>query len=342
MATVLLLNRRNEGVPTALRLAQQEGHIVKLYSSQDHGSCLQGSKNPAFIGNPKRMAEQYDLVLRTCPLGDRLLNDSDYLARVIQTILPLPVFDPLETKDAVRVTVEGWFVKGRWLPFFTLSIDELRMMDGERGVLTPGMGSGMLTLEEGPLTEKLLRPFTELFEKVTYEGPFSLEVYLGEEEAIWLSSIHPSYHYDHLPLTCELLRESLFTFLYQASLQEEYKPQSSKDVALGVRLSLHPWPLEVPCDHLTGRLDLEVPKEARPHVWLQDVAFSDDGEIKTAGCDGCLGFVTARGSDMQEARRRVYRTIGNIVKSKDVQYRSDIGSAFNDSVVELKRQGWLN
>ena len=341
MATVLLMNRANEGVPTALRLAQQEGHIVKLYSSDDHGACLQGLKNPAFIANPKRMFEQYDLVLRTNTFGERCFDDPDYCTRVIQTVLPLPVYDPLEAKDAQHVLIEGWFTKEHWSPFFTLSIDELRLMDGDRGVQTTGMGSVMISLREGLLTEKLLKPFTELFQKVSYEGPLSVEAFLGDEEKLWLKFIHPHYQYDHLPLTCELLREPLFTFLYQSQLDQNYQPQISHDVSLGVRLSLHPWPLGLPCSHLEGRQDLDVPKEARPHVWLRDVYFEDE-QPKTAGCDGCLGFVTARGSDVQEAKRRAYRTIGNVVKSRDVQYRSDIGSGFNDAVIKLKGQGWLN
>ncbi|MBM3708596.1 MAG: hypothetical protein FJW69_09740 [Actinobacteria bacterium] len=340
MATVLLINQRNEGVPIALHLAQQEGHIVKIYSP-DRGKCLQGSKNPSFIGNPKRMAEQYDLVLQTTDFGERLLDDVDYCIRVIETVLPLPIYDHYEAKDAQRVVIEGWFTKEHWSPLVTLTIDDLRLMDGDRGCLTDGMGSVMVWLREGLLTERLLTPFTELFQKVAYEGPFSLEVYLGQEEKIWLGFIHPHYRYDHLPLTCELLREPLFTFLYQSQLDQSYKPQISTDVAMGARLSRCPWPLERDCSALAGIIDLEVPKEARPHVWLRDIFFEDE-QAKLAGCDACLGFVTARGSDVQEARRRVYRTIGNIVKTKDVQYRSDIGLTFGDAVAKLKTQGWLN
>jgi hypothetical protein len=348
MATVLLINKRNEGVPIALRLAQQEGHIVKLYSSDDHSACLQGFKNPTFIGNPKRMAEQYDLILQTSEFGERLLTDEEYCQKVWKTILPLPLFDQDECKDALKVNLEGWFTGQHWSSLVTLRLDDERLMDGDRGVKTSSMGSTMITLREGKLFETFLQPFTELLQKVSYTGPFSLEVFLKEDKA-WLGFFHPHYQYDHLPLTCELLREPLFTFLYQSTLDQNYKPQVSQDVALSVRLSLSPWPLEVDCSHLQGRADLEVPKEARSHVWLRDIYRNGDKEELaagyeeelTAGCDGVLAFITAHGSDVNEARRRVYRTINNIVKTKDVQYRSDIGSAFNDSVSELKRQGWL-
>jgi hypothetical protein len=341
MATVLLINKRNEGVPIALRLAQQEGHIVKLHSQEAHGACLQGYRNPSFIGNPKRMAEQYDIILQTSEFGERLLTDNEYYLKVWKAILPLPLFDVYECKDALKVTLEGWFTGQHWSPLITLCIDDERLMDGDRGILTPSMSSTMITLREGKLFDTLLQPFTELFQKVSYIGPFSIEAFLKEDK-IWLGSFYSCYHYDHLPLVCELLREPLFTFLYQSALDQNYKPQVSQDVALSVRLSLSPWPLKADCSHLKGRLDLDVSKEARPHVWLRDTYRNDDEEERTAGCDGVLAFVTAHGSDVNEARRRVYRTIGNVVKTKDVQYRSDAGSTFGDSISELKKQGWLS
>ena len=341
MATVLLINKRNEGVPIALRLAQQEGHIVKLYSQDSHMACLQGFKNPSFIGNPKRMVEQYDLVLQTSEFGERLLTDDEYYLKVWKTILPLPLFDQYECKDALKVSLEGWFTGQHWSSLVTLCIDDERLMDGDRGVLTPSMGSTMIVLREGKLFDTFLQPFTELLQKVSYTGPFSVEVYLKEDK-MWLDFFHPHYQYDHLPLICELLREPLFTFLYQSTLDQNYIPQTSQDIALSVRLSLSPWPLKADCSHLKGRVDLEVPKEARPHVWLRDVCRNSDEEERTAGCDGVLAFITAHGSDVNEARRRVYRTIGNIVKTKDVQYRSDVGLVFSDSISELKRNGWLS
>ncbi len=341
MATILLLNKRNEGVPIALRLAQQEGHIVKLYSTENHNDCLSGFRNPSFIGNPKRMVEQYDLTLRTTDFGLRMLSDGEYYGKVVSALLPLPSFDEQECKDGITGVLEGWFTGEHWSNLFTLTFNTLRLMDGDRGVVTPGMGGVSMILKEGKLTSQLLSPFAELLQKVSYSGPFSVEVCLTEEQ-VYLKQVNPAYNYDNLPLTCELLKEPFFTFLYQLNLDQERKVQVwDSTYSLSVRLSLNPWPLNADCSLLKGREVLNTPKEAKPHVWLCDVMKEDEVE-KVAGCDGTLAFVTARGSSIREAQRRVYRTVSNIVQSKDVQYRSDIGNDFELIETRLKEQGWLN
>ncbi len=342
MATILLINKRSEGVPIALRLAQQEGHIVKLYSSEEHGSCLQGYRNPAFIANPKRMAEQYDLVLKTSDFGLRLQEDKEYYQKVVELLLShiLP-FDEQECKEGIEATLEGWFTGEHWSNLFSLTLSTLRLMDDNRGVVTPGMGSVQLTLKEGKLTTSLLSPFTELLQKVSYIGPISLKAVL-KEDTIYLKEVHPTYNYDNLPLTCELLKEPLFTFLYQLSNDQTHTaPLWESTYSLSVRLSLSPWPLSGDYSTLKSLEVLSTPKEAKSHVWLRDV-FKEDEVEKVAGVDGTLAFVTARGSSIREAQRRVYRTVSNIVLSKDVQYRSDIGEDFEEKEAKLKEWDWLS
>lgn len=341
MATVLLVNKRGEGVPVALRLAQQEGHIVKLYSTEGHSNCLSGYRNPSFISNPKRMAEQYDLAMQTTSFGERMLNDREYYSKVVNILLPLPSADEYEGKDGIEVLLEGFFTGEHWSNLFTLSLNTLRLMDGDRGVVTPGMGGVSMILKEGKLTTLLLNPFTELLQKVSYTGPFSIGALLKEDQA-YLKGVYPYYNYNTLPQTCELLKESLFTLLYQLTLDQAHKiPVWDSTYSLSVRLSLSPWPLNADYSSLKGQEVLNTPKEAKPHVWLRDVMKEDEIE-KVAGVDGTLAFVTARGGSIREAQRRVYRTINNIVMSKDVQYRSDVGEDFEACEARLKEEGWLN
>ena len=86
---------------------------------------------------------------------------------------------------------------------------------------------------------------------------------------------------------------------------------------------------------------IDVPKEADKHVWLADVMKENGGTPVLAGVDGVIGCITAKGSDVHEARRRVYRTIRSICITDDVQYRTDIGDGVEDAKRKLTEWGWL-
>ena len=54
-----------------------------------------------------------------------------------------------------------------------------------------------------------------------------------------------------------------------------------------------------------------------------------------------IGCITARGATINEARRRVYRTIRNTVQSDIVQFRQDIGQIEDEQIKQLREWGWL-
>jgi phosphoribosylamine--glycine ligase len=63
MASILILSKSGDGVPIALKLAE-EGHIVKMWFKLAKAKVsLEGYKNPSRVSDPRRMLEQYDLVL---------------------------------------------------------------------------------------------------------------------------------------------------------------------------------------------------------------------------------------------------------------------------------------
>jgi phosphoribosylamine-glycine ligase len=74
---------------------------------------------------------------------------------------------------------------------------------------------------------------------------------------------------------------------------------------------------------------IDVPEQAGKHLSLGDSKL------------GVLGVATAKGTDVREARRRVYRTVQNAVTSRVVQYRDDIGVIQEKDLQTLKEWGWL-
>lgn len=63
MASVLFISNNGDGVPLAIRLAN-DGHIVKVWIKDPTAkSSLEGFRNPSRVGDPLKMIDQYDIVV---------------------------------------------------------------------------------------------------------------------------------------------------------------------------------------------------------------------------------------------------------------------------------------
>lgn len=421
MASILILSVYGSGVPIGLRLAQ-EGHIVKIWIKEQNARAnLDGYRNPSKIQEPRRMLEQYDLVLSDmvglgplCEelrskgklvLGGGTFNDKleldrefglkvcrslmkvkeptsrtfktveeclEYLesATTPQVVKPLgnaPVYLTLVSSDGenrtlksllkekgkelvpciiqervegIEISTEGWFDSKEWVLPFNHTFEKKRLMEGDKGPNTGCMGNVVFTTEGDKLVETLLIPLTPLLKKVEYVGPIDVNCIVDEKDAYFLE-FTARFGYDAIQALAELLKIPLFDFLYGVAARQIKKVQVYDGYGGAVRLSIHPYPLREGHKESRGVKFLEIPEEGRRHIWLADVMMDKElGEV-CAGVDGVLGSVTARGESVRECRRRIYRTVKNIVIHRDVQYRGDIGE-IEESVQQLKEWGWLN
>lgn len=340
MASVLIITNKGKGTSLALRLAN-EGHIVKMYSDgYIEEGFLKGMKNPSTIASLK-LLDQFDLVLddgtgnptvgydlqekgKTVIGGGPFpskLEDSVYLSKV-KTALGLPSVDG--PSEGIKVLTYGWFNKQSF-SYVSHSLVASKFLDGNRGPKTECSGAVTFRGESDRLTTIALSPFEELLTKVDYTGPFGVEVVLNNDSFLY-DNVYAKFVYDVFPTSFELVKGNLFDFLWKFFLNEEISHMSN-EYALSARLSCPPYPYKwgekIDCSPF-----VEIPIPARNHVWLD-------------GHDGIIGCITARGTTINEARRRVYRTIKNIVQSDVVQYRQDIGQNMDEQVKQLKDWGWL-
>jgi hypothetical protein len=368
MASILILSKYGEGTPLALKLAA-EGHIVKMYlqNRQAMPSLLNGFKNPSMVSEPKRMAEQYDLVLADrsglgdlldwfrfdrgkITLGggtfsDKLISDTDYSIKVVDTLLESTEGVQSEpVQETANLVVEGWFNGNEWARPFSLIYEYYRFMEGDKGQITPCMGTVTWPVgESNRLIDNTLERLTPLLQKVEYCGPFGICVTVDEERRR-INWLRPEFGFDSTQAWCELVKTKLFDYLYGIGSQATTSVPYHNGYGISVRLSITPWPFLVGAVNytpLTGTKVLDIPKGALPHVWLTDV-MQENGNPVLAGCDGVVGCVTARGESIRECRRRAYRTVSNIVAHPDIQYRMDIGQNVESMIGLLHKWGWLD
>lgn len=338
MASILLLSEKGQILPIGGRL-KNEGHLVKVWIKDGNQEILKGSRNPSRIQKALQMLEQYDLILCESKLSEmafeiqqagkavlgsnsvvgKLMSDLEYQQKVINFILGKQ--GPLE---GITVRLAGWMGPEGFSPLSLLSLPCTYFMDKDKGYNTEGMGSLVVFLNEGSKLTEVLYPFQDFLLKAKYQGPFNVNLRVkGPLHECY--SINSCFIPEDLLAGAELLKQPLFEFLLDL-LDKGQKGQAWNGLGLSVKLSAPPWPyIGVPVK--AGYL--EIPEQAKKHLSL--------GAPET----GILGVATARGEDLREARRRVYRTIQNSVQDKRVQYREDIGLEGENDIKALKEWGWL-
>ena len=332
MSSVLILSRRDEGVPLALEL-KREGHIVRIFSSECSELFID-EPNPSRITYPGKMLEQFDLILSTTLSIQEMieewekrvigagrlhvkLRDESYLSSVRESLLPETVMTSEESGFA-RVYITGWMTVGGLLPTYLLTLPYTRLTEGERG---PVMNAGTVhrLLEMNKLYEWVLKPLESLLKKVGLVGPISAHCFLSES-ACFVQMLSGQLQSSILQGLHELYKPSLFS-LFWALQSGERIELGSEEYSMCVTLS----------QSSGEQYDLQPHPDALSHVWVQS----------QKGTSFLLGSVSARGVSIKECRRRVKRTLDHLSPSQDVMFRNDIGEDAEERFMWLKEAGWL-
>ena len=333
----------------------------KLELDREYGEKVARSLTKARVPESKSFNRVNDLVKWLSesgapqvvkPLGNKptslTLVSSDKQNRAVRSIVMAHATEVVpclvqERVDGIEVSTEGWFDGTRWVRPFNHTIEKKRFMEGDKGCNTGCMGNVVWPTDGDKLTATVLEPLEPLLKKVGYIGPLDANTIATKEAVYWLEWT-PRFGYEAIQAWAELLQMSLFDYLYSVATRRTDQVNVFKELAIAVRLSIPPYPAageEVSFKHTAGYKVIDLPDEAKRHVWLADVKFVD-GVPVLAGVDGVIGCVTARGQTVRECERRAYRTIKNIVIHEDVQYRNDIGSGVEDKRKQLMEWGWIN
>jgi hypothetical protein len=336
MLSIIAISRRGEGYEFADKLAK-EGHIVKFYTQEKRDTKTKENKNPKLIEKLDDHIESADLFL-FCSSGFGTLADT--LGKAGKVVIGGGVFQDIiekgfkerlfslmpryEVKDGFYIALEGWFNGKEWIKPFSFTMCNYRLMENDKGPTTTGVGF-VTEFCEGRVFDETLMSLTKILVRETFVGPLTILGLIGVEGFVPLEIISTL-----TPSTLNMLecfKLGFGDFLFNIEEREELALKGT--MAMATMLSSPPFPYEM-VTNKNGFLDVD--KEAGKHFY------------QSLPGSSVLGFVTARGVDVTEARRRVYRTIGNIVKSQDVQYREDIGKSkafYFDSISEtLEKWRW--
>jgi phosphoribosylamine--glycine ligase len=246
-----------------------------------------------------------------------------------------------ETVEGIEISTEGWFNGKTWVKPFNHTIERKRLMEGDKGAQTGCMGNIVWPVDKDKLTESVIEPLSPLLEKVNYVGPIDINCIVDKNNAYFLEfTARPGY--DAIQAWSELIKTPLFDYLYGIASQQKTSFSYHDGYAIGVRLSVSPFPGKEHVQDWQGIKGIDPPKEAMRHVWLADAMKNKEDELVVSGVDGVICCVTSRGTSVRECQRRAYRTINNIVLTDDIQYRNDIGKTVEKDKQTLAEYGWID
>lgn len=241
--------------------------------------------------------------------------------------------------NGVEVSTEGWFNGRDWIKPFNHTFEEKKLFEGDKGPNTGCMGNVVITTEGDKLVDSTIRKVTPLLKRINYRGPVDINCIVNGED-LYALEFTARLGYDAIEALLEGIKESVTDLFFETAMGVKKEIDITKDYMIAVRVSVAPWPHSEPDKEDKGMPIIGLVEDNLKHIFLTDV-YKDGVDYKYAAGDGVILKATARGRSIEEARSRVYRTIGNIM-IQDAQFRNDIGLRAVQDIKKLKEWGWLN
>lgn len=307
MLSILVLSHKGEGYEVANRL-KHEGHVVKLWEEQSSGRFESGLCGATEINRYQDHLETADLVVALSPgvgrTADRirkggrlvvgggiqnLLEDDPGFILCTAKLLGFELQPPPEGQDLILC---GWFNGTDWIETYLVQ-EYTRLLDRSRGPRTEGMG---YVTKKHP---ELLVNLNSFLASSDYRGFLGVKVVWAGGK-LFFNGFITQLNGGLMASIVECTQVRLSDHLYATASGTQGLKRPSDHTGQAVRI--------LAFDHNT---QLRLTENASKHVWAHRE-------------DESLGFVSAGGDSLREARRRCYRTVSNVC-TIDTVYRSDVG-----------------
>ena len=361
---LLFISRRGESLGLAMR-CQSEGYPTSLFLEEEStigdgivertifSSHLLNQRGECIASNIKRLLSE--------TLPDLVVFDGEGMGKVADYIkeLNLPVFGSSYWSDTVqsnmkygremmkRVGIKKWEgeegVKvecGFWWNGIQLSSpyivwNENRFMTGSLGPLISS-SSNIISCSHlhSALTVEGVGKIVPLLKKSKFRGLLSMNCVVNKSN-LYAISFTTSLLF--LPSLLELYKGSVTDLILSVASGGKAEGEFTTDYALSLLLSIPPYPSPI---QEYNRVKIGgINSSNIKHLYLLDVEKSGD-EYESASSSGKLMWVSARGRDVGEAKKRVMKTISNL-DIEDIQYRTDSTTRFSSEEDKLQKYGYL-
>jgi phosphoribosylamine-glycine ligase len=220
--------------------------------------------------------------------------------------------------DGIEISTEVWVEHGEIVWPANATLEEKRFGVGGLG---PNIGcSSSLVygyqVDDPILVQRGIGKLAAWLKKNDYHGVLDLNSIVNPDDRYpygleWTARMGFSAIY----ALAEVTDGEIGRVLYEAAKGTLKRYPIRPGLGYSVRVSIQPYPAnELFEDEMyakvmepAGAIDIRIPI-GDPHVWPLDVRLDENGNIETAGYDGVICELTARGQTIEEARDAVRRT----------------------------------
>lgn len=244
----------------------------------------------------------------------------------------------LSADSGIELHTTAWFNGFGYATPYHSYFKKTKFMERDMSVDTESMGCLLWYHKSNKITKAFLTPMLKELKKTGYIGAVNITSNITDK-GLTLTDVSLGFLYDSTYAALEGLRQNIGETFYRLAFDGIKRIRVSTDWLVATRISIPPYPFK-----MTEQLSKAIPigginENNLKHMWLRDVMY-EDGEYSSAGCDGYLLSVSARGLTPQKAIRRTHRTIGNL-NIDNLQYRRDIIDGMEESYNEIKKWGYF-
>lgn len=244
--------------------------------------------------------------------------------------------------EGTEISVEGWF-DGSNFHFVNATLEEKKFLAGGLGPNTGCAGNIVWPFRGVPLVfGRGLMKGTEWLREHNYRGMIDLNTIVTRNQVYGLEWT-PRLGFHASATLLNMLTTPWGEFLAQFAEAPEGGIDSigevDADFGAGIDVSVPPFP-EIKAKADAG-LPVEGidPEEAWRDCYLYD-AMMPDGDLVTAGINGDIGCVLAKGYTFRGAWANALEQVKKI-KAPDLQWRIDLETSTGQRYRKLQEQGWI-
>lgn len=245
-----------------------------------------------------------------------------------------------EAVKGVEIALTAFFNGTRFANSVYLNQEYKKLMDGDKGPATGQMGEMGQVQDLPDIFSSTLGHLEPWLAAQGFNGWIDLNTIATPSKIVPLE-FTPRPGYPTLWSTIEALEGDLVEMLLWMAGVWPIEPTFTHDYIANVLICSGTWP--EPDDRKNRGLQVSgIKEQGVKHAHLLSVQLDNDGNIMSAGPAGNLVDVTARGQDVDTARKMAYEIADAIKVTPYKIQRTDIGENFEDDWTKLKSWSWID
>jgi phosphoribosylamine---glycine ligase len=271
-------------------------------------------------------------------------NAADMIALLVAmrnnwTLDETPSFVLMDYIEGVEVGVGAFFNGEQFLDPPNLDWEHKRFFPGDIGELTGEMGTIVTYRGAQKLFDATLARLAPLLSGSGYCGYINLNMIVNEAGA-WPLELTSRFGYPGFTMLDSLHEEDWGSIFAALTRRDRLTLRTRDGYSAGVVLTVPSFPYSDGYGELGKGTPIcfrdTMSEGEYDSLHFGEVA-SRDGQLLTAGMIGYVMVVTATGEDVEQARKKVYETVGKVV-IPNARFRNDIGVRLVDRDLRVMRE----